>query len=119
MTTVIRYLRMHLHQPDRTRRPIGYLSQYGDILRVSFDPEYVSDPLRPALSLSYRGTEDNDTRAILSSARDNRLVSTTGRWPPFFANLLPEGHNRDRLARERGCTPDDEFELLAAAGHDL
>jgi serine/threonine-protein kinase HipA len=119
VTTVIRYLRMYLHMPDRTRVAIGYLSQYGDILRVSFDPEYVGDPLRPALSLSYRGADENATRAILSSARDARVVSTTGRWPPFFANLLPEGHNRDRLARERGCTPDDEFELLAAAGHDL
>ena len=119
MTTVIRYLRMYLHMPDRTRVAIGYLSQYGDILRVSFDADYVRDPSRPALSLSYRGTDDNATRAILSSARDARLVSATGRWPPFFANLLPEGHNRDRLARERGCTPDDEFELLAAAGHDL
>jgi len=119
VTTVIRYLRMYLHMPDRTRVAIGYLSQYGDILRVSFDPAYVGDPLRPALSLSYRGADENATRAILSSARDARVVSTTGRWPSFFANLLPEGHNRDRLARERGCTPDDEFELLAAAGHDL
>ena len=119
MTTVIRYLRMHLHLPDRTRRAIGYLSQYGDILRVSFDPDYVSDPRRPALSLSYRGADENATRAILASARDGRVVSTTGRWPPFFANLLPEAHNRERLARERGCTRDDEFELLAAAGHDL
>ena len=38
---------------------------------------------------------------------------------PCRQNLLPVGHNRDRLARERGCAPDDEFELLAAAGHDL
>ena len=119
MSTAIRYLRMFLHLPDRTRRAIGYLSQYGDILRVSFDADYIDDPQRPALSLAYRGSDENATRAILSSARDARLVSTTGRWPPYFANLLPEGHNRDRLARERGCTPDDEFELLAAAGHDL
>lgn len=119
MSTLIRYLRMVLHLPDRSRRPIGYLSQYGDILRVSFDADYVDDPLRPALSLAYRGSDENATRAILSSARDARVVSTTGRWPPYFANLLPEGHNRERLARERGCTPEDEFELLAAAGHDL
>ena len=119
MSTAIRYLRMFLHLPDRTRRAVGYLSQYGDILRVSFDADYIDDLQRPALSLAYRGSDENATRAILSSARDARLVSTTGRWPPYFANLLPEGHNRDRLARERGCTPDDEFELLAAAGHDL
>lgn len=117
--STIRYLRMYLHQPDRSRRAIGYLSQYGDILRVSFDADYVDDPARPALSLAYRGTDEPATRAILSSARDARLVSTNGRWPAYFANLLPEGHNRERLARERGCGPDDEFELLAAAGHDL
>ena len=46
-------------------------------------------------------------------------MRTDGRWPVYFQNLLPEGHNRERLARERGCSPDDEFELLAAAGHDL
>ena len=55
----------------------------------------------------------------MSAARDRRLTSNDGRWPAYFQNLLPEGHNRDRLAQERGCDKDDEFELLAAAGHDL
>lgn len=119
MSTFIRYLRMYLHAPDGRRVPIGYLSQYGDILRVSFDREYIEDPQRLTLSLSYRGADDTATRAILSAARDVRLSRTDGKWPSYFQNLLPEGHNRERLARERGCTPDDEFELLAAAGHDL
>jgi hypothetical protein len=48
-----------------------------------------------------------------------RLVTQTGRWPACFSNLFPEGHNRERLARQRGCSVDDEIELLAAAGHDL
>lgn len=122
MSTAIRYLRLYMHLPAAQgggRRAIGYLSQYGDILRVSFDEAYVNDPQRPTLSLSYRGETEAATRQILQSARDARLVRTDGRWPPYFQNLLPEGHNRDRLARERGCGPDDEFELLAAAGHDL
>lgn len=122
MSTAIRYLRLYLHQPAALgggRRPIGFLSQYGDILRVSFDASYIDDPARPTLSLSYQGESDTTTRQILQSARDTRLVRTDGRWPSYFQNLLPEGHNRDRLARERGCGPDDEFELLAAAGHDL
>lgn len=119
MSTSIRYLRMYLHLPDRSRRAIGYLSQYGDILRASFDDGYVNDPARPALSLSLRGADDAATRAILTAARDHRLVRTDGHWPSYFSNLLPEGHNRERLARERRCSPDDEFELLAAAGHDL
>ncbi len=122
MSTAIRYLRLYLHRPAAQgggRRAIGYLSQYGDILRVSFDEDYIADPARPTLSLSYQGASDAQTQQILRSARDARLVRTDGRWPVYFQNLLPEGHNRERLARERGCASDDEFELLAAAGHDL
>ena len=119
MSTFIRYLRMYLHSPQGRKQPIGYLSQYGDILRVSFDRDYIDDPKRLTLSLSYRGADDAATRAILSAARDARLTRADGKWPSFFQNLLPEGHNRERLARERGCALEDEFELLAAAGHDL
>ena len=122
MSTSIRYLRLFMHRPASLgggRRGIGYLSQYGDILRVSFDEDYINDAQRPTLSLSYTGETEAATRQILASARDVRLVRTDGRWPVYFQNLLPEGHNRERLAQERGCGPDDEFELLAAAGHDL
>ena len=132
MSTSIRYLRLYLHRPPQAdgsagesgttasrREAIGYLSQYGDILRVSFDEDYIRNPQRPTLSLSYQGADETATQQILASARDARLVRTDGRWPVYFQNLLPEGHNRERLARERGCSPDDEFELLAAAGHDL
>ncbi len=117
--TGIRYLRMHLHLPSGGRRAIGYLSQYGDILRVSFDEAYIADAGRPTLSLAYRGADEAATRAILASARDARVSRSDGRWPSYFQNLLPEGHNRERLAQQRGCAADDEFELLAAAGHDL
>ena len=125
MSTSIRYLRLYLHRPAQAngtaggREAIGYLSQYGDILRVSFDEAYIRNPQRPTLSLSSQGADEAATQQILASARDARLVRTDGRWPVYFQNLLPEGHNRERLARERGCSPDDEFELLAAAGHDL
>jgi serine/threonine-protein kinase HipA len=119
MSTSIRYLRLYLHGPNPGRCAIGYLSQYGDILRVSFDAEYLNDPQRPTLSLSYTGADDSATRQILSATRDLRVARSDGRWPAYFQNLLPEGHNRERLARERKCDPDDEFELLAAAGHDL
>jgi serine/threonine-protein kinase HipA len=115
----IRYLRMHLHAPDGRRRPIGYLSSYGDIMRVSFDEDYINDPQRLSLSLLYRGADEAQTRAILSARHDARVATGNGRWPTFFQNLLPEGRNRERLAAQRGCDIDDEFELLAAAGHDL
>lgn len=119
MTTDIRYLRMSLHLPGGGKRGIGYLSQYGDILRASFDADYIADPERPTLTLALRGATEADTQAILGAARDARLSRSDGHWPSYFQNLLPEGHNRERLARERRCSPDDEFQLLAAAGHDL
>ncbi len=119
MTIAIRYLRLFLHLPTGERRPIGYLSRFGDIYRVSFDEGFIEDPSRPTLSLLFRGATEADTRAILRSARDARLVRSDGHWPTWFAHLLPEGHNRERLARERGCDVDDELELLAAAGRDL
>ncbi|MDZ4076534.1 MAG: HipA domain-containing protein [Hylemonella sp.] len=115
----IRYLRMYLYAPSGERAPIGYLSSYGDIMRVSFDTDYINDPQRLTLSLNYRGSNDAQTREILSAKSDERVVKTSGRWPSYFENLLPEGHNRTRLAGQRGCSEDDEFELLAAAGHDL
>ncbi len=119
MTHAIKVLRLFLHLPSRERRAIGYLSRYGDILRLSFDDDYVRDAARPLLSLAYRGATEDDTRAILSAARDERVARSDGHCPVYFQNLLPEGHNRARLARARGCSEDDEFELLAAAGHDL
>lgn len=119
MTTSIRYLRMFLHAPAGDKQLIGYLSQYGDILRVSFNDDYVNDAGRPTLSLGYWGASEAATKAILGAPRDIRLTRSDGKWPAYFQNLLPEGHNRDRLAAQRGCRADDEFELLAAAGHDL
>ncbi|EKZ98835.1 regulator containing a HipA-like domain [Cupriavidus sp. HMR-1] len=118
MTTSIRYLRLFLYTATG-RRGVGYLSQYGDILRISFDRDYIEDENRPTLSLGYVGETEAATRAILTALRDVRVVRTDGHWPVFFQNLLPEGHNRERLASERGCSTEDEFELLAAAGRDL
>jgi serine/threonine-protein kinase HipA len=105
---------MSLHLPGGGKRSIGYLSQYGDILRASFDADYITDPDRPTLTLALRGATEAATQAILGAARDVRLSRSDGHWPGYFQNLLAEGHNR-----ERRCSPDDEFELLAAAGHDL
>jgi len=119
MTLPIRYLRLFLHDPRGGRRPIGHLARFGDYYQVAFDDAYVDDPERPTLSLAYRGATESDTRAILRADRDERLVRRDGHWPTYFENLLPEGHNRVHLAAVRGCSGDDELELLAAAGHDL
>lgn len=108
-----------MHSPRGEKQLIGYLSQYDDILRVSFTEDYIHDASRQTLSLSYIGSNDTATKKILTAARDVRVSRTGGKWPPYFRNLLPEGYNRDRLAEQRACTIDDEFELLAAAGQDL
>jgi len=41
------------------------------------------------------------------------------RVPPFFSNLLPEGHLRTYLAKLAGVKPEREFFLLAVLGADL
>ena len=67
MSTSIRYLRLYLHRPAQAngtagrREAIGYLSQYGDILRVSFDEAYIRNPQRPTLSLSFQGADEAAT----------------------------------------------------------
>lgn len=119
MDTSIQYLRLYLHHPSDGRQAIGYLSRYGDIMRASFAEEYINNPARLTLSMAYRGATDAATQQILRATRDERLVRNDSRWPTYFENLLPEGHNRDRLAAQRGCSSDDSFQLLAAAGLDL
>ena len=110
-------LRLHVPQSSEPEL-VGWLSQVGDNIRVSFSPQYVANPLRPTLSTLYKGANDEQTRAILTAVNDERLVRI-GRLPSYFSNLLPEGHNRERLAERRGVATSDEFQLLAAAGHDL
>lgn len=119
MIAPIRCLRMFLHSPTGAKNLIGYLSQYGDVLRVTFDDSYITNVNRLTLSLRYLGTTELATKEILTASRDVRLSRSDGKWPAYFQNLLPEGHNRDQLAAQRGCRIDDEFELLAAVGRDL
>ncbi len=119
MSTSVRYLRLYLHKPHGGRRAIGYLSEYGDMLRLSFDDDYIADEQRPRLSLALEPRRGEDARAVLRAQRDQRVLNRGYRLPSFLSNLLPEGVNRERLAGERGCKTDQEFELLAAAGHDL
>jgi serine/threonine-protein kinase HipA len=41
------------------------------------------------------------------------------RAPPFFSNLLPEGHLRTYLAEQAAVKPEREFFLLAVLGADI
>jgi len=82
----------------------------GDRTIFAFNEEYVEDPARPTLSLSYR----DDLGGLLTNFRPTQRVV-----PPFFSNLLPEGHLRRYLAERAGVNPQREFFLLWMLGQDL
>lgn len=76
----------------------------------TFDEAYIVDPARPVLSQSYfsgGGELLTQTRAY------------SGMAPPFFSNMLPEGHLRKYLAERGGIKPNREFHLLYLLGEDL
>jgi serine/threonine-protein kinase HipA len=90
---------------------IGVINRIGgDRHLFSFEQDYIDDPNRPTLSLSFKGQGGGvvvPTRAV------------TARLPVFFSNLLPEGHLREYLAARAGVKPQREFFLLAVLGADL
>jgi serine/threonine-protein kinase HipA len=92
-------------------RRIGIINRLaGDRHIFAFEQDYVDDPNRPTLSLSYKGR----TGGLVTAVRPvNR------RLPPFFSNLLPEGHLRDYLAQKAGVKKEREFYLMAVLGADL
>ena len=99
-------LRVNLHG-----RPIGIINRLaGDRHLFSFDQEYVDDLNRPTISLSFKGQSGGLVTAVRTVGR---------RVPPFFSNLLPEGHLRTYLAEQAGVKPEREFFLLAVLGADL
>jgi serine/threonine-protein kinase HipA len=92
-------------------RRIGIINRLaGDRHLFAFEQDYLDDPGRPTLSLSFKGEEGGLVTAT-------RPVSV--RLPPFFSNLLPEGHLREYLAMRAGVKPEREFFLLAVLGGDL
>ena len=91
---------------------VGMLArEAGGRLRFLFAERYAEMSNRPTLSLSYEATP-----GVLMSVAPRAY---TGRLPPFFSNLLPEGPLRDLLIRRAGVRPSDEFALLCALGEDL
>ncbi|MGD9639411.1 MAG: type II toxin-antitoxin system HipA family toxin [Alphaproteobacteria bacterium] len=75
-----------------------------------FDENYLNDKNRPVLSLSFK---DKFGKIITSQP----IIQT--KIPPFFSNLLPEGHLRTYLANLAGVKDKREFFLLKALGEDL
>ncbi len=89
----------------------GLLTQLPDgRILFTFDEAYINDPSRPVLSQSYFSVDGSlltDTKAYSVKA------------PPFFSNMLPEGHLREYLAERGGVKPGSEFALLYLLGEDL
>jgi serine/threonine-protein kinase HipA len=76
----------------------------------AFEQDYVDDPDRPTLSLSYKGQAGGLVTAVRGFGP---------RLPPFFSNLLPEGHLRTYLAEKADVNPQREFFLMAVLGADV
>ena len=92
-------------------RQVGVINRLqGDHHIFSFVQDYIDDPNPPILSLSFK-TSSGDMIA------PTRPVKT--RLPPFFSNLLPEGHLASYLAQKIGVKKEREFFLLEALGLDL
>lgn len=90
---------------------IGSLALFpGDRTLFVFHDEYIENPDRPTLSLSFKDTLGE----LITDVRSTRI-----RIPPFFSNLLPEGSLRDYLAKKANVNPLREFYLLEVLGRDL
>jgi serine/threonine-protein kinase HipA len=88
------------------RERIGTLNQKEDFTWFRFTDDYLNDPDRSVLGLTFE--ED------LTAPHTGTL-----RLPAWFSNLLPEGRLRDWIASDRGVSADREMELLAQVGRDL
>ncbi len=99
-------LSVRLHE-----KRIGVITRLaGDRQLFAFEQDYIDDPHRPTLSLSFKGS----TGGLVTNFRP-----VGRRVPAFFSNLLPEGHLRDYLAKRADVDPEREFFLLAVLGADL
>jgi serine/threonine-protein kinase HipA len=89
---------------------VGTLVRLPDDRNVfTFDPAYEADLKRPVLSLGFKAAAGG-----LDTPQPTHV-----KLPPFFSNLLPEGHLRDYLAARGGIKGVREFFLLALLGEDL
>ncbi|HYI69986.1 MAG TPA: HipA domain-containing protein [Skermanella sp.] len=99
---------LHIHLSGRR---IGSLTLIqGDRSILTFDQDYIDDPDRPTLSLSFK----DSLGGLLTDFRPMRM-----QVEPFFSNLLPEGPLRRYLAERAGVKEVREFFLLWALGIDL
>lgn len=92
-------------------RTIGTLTRFlDDRTLFAFAQDYIDDDHRPTLSLSFKD---------IFGGLDTETTITKTRVPPFFSNLLPEGHLRKYLAERAGVHQQRDFFLLWVLGRDL
>jgi serine/threonine-protein kinase HipA len=90
---------------------VGTITNLGsDHNAFVFDPEYVADTDQPVLSLGFFNVKGE----LAAATRPPHV-----RLPPFFANLLPEGHLRTYLAAHARVNAARDFPLLWLLGEDL
>ena len=82
----------------------------GDRAFFAFEESYLNDANSPVLSQSFF----TQAGSLIPETR-----TTHTKLPPFFSNLLPEGHLRNYLAAEGGVKPSKEFKLIELLGEDL
>jgi len=75
-----------------------------------FNDEYLAIQDKPILSQSFF----DKSGGIINQTK---IVQT--KLPPFFSNLLPEGHLRQYLAQQSGINQQSEFKLIELVGRDL
>ncbi len=83
----------------------------GDKTLFAFAPSYAENENRPTLSLWFK--------TPLGELKTTEKIRDAATLPPFFSNLLPEGHLRDYLAKKTNVKSGREFFLIAALGKDL
>jgi len=92
-------------------KKIGTLTLLGtDQTVFAFEEEYIDNPNRATLSLSFKSSQGG----LITELKPSRT-----RLPTFFSNLLPEGPLRDYLAKKAGVSEKREFFLLKVLGGDL
>ena len=94
------------------------------INRFVADDEFINLAAPPVLSTAFLADTPEEQAVFwrdIKSVPFNGRFSNKNQWllPAFFQNLLPEGVFRDHVAKLRGCSPTDHFEMLAACGKDL
>lgn len=92
-------------------QPIGtLLALPNDRSIFAFHEDYMENPNRPTLSLSFK----NDEGRFLHKSRSYQT-----KLEPFFANLLPEGTLRAFIAQKAGVKDMRDYPLLSLLGRDL